>query len=91
MLACSMPQMRVAPTIKPCEGGFEMEVKAVDSFYKWRKKYREVGDAYMEAVQLGLATLEGDPAGRFSFVKRSLKHEASIETDLLDRCRFRRF
>jgi hypothetical protein len=87
MLAWAMPRMKVVPTIKPCEGGFEMEVKAVDSFYKWRKKYREIGDAYMEAVQLGLATLEGDPAGRCSFVK----HEASIETDLLERCRFRRF
>ncbi len=91
MLACAMPQMRVVPTIKTFEGGFEMEVKgAVDSFYKWRKRYREIGDAYAGAIQLGLATLEGDPAGRFSFVKRSLKHEASIETDLLDRYRFRK-
>jgi hypothetical protein len=86
-----MPRMKVVPTIKPCEIGFEMEVKAVDSFYKWRKKYREIGDAYTEAVQLGLATLEGDPAGRLSFVRRSLKSEAWIETEIIERCRFRRF
>ena len=83
--------MKVVPTIKPCEGGVEMEVRAVESFYKWRKKYRHVGDAYMEAVQLGLAIMEGDPAGRLSFVKRTLKLEASIETESLERCRFRRF
>ena len=86
-----MPKMKVVPTIKPCEGGFETEVRAVESFYKWRKKYREVGDAYMEAIQLGLATLEGDPAGRLSFVRRTLKLEATVETELLERCRFRRF
>ncbi len=84
-----MPRMKVVPTIKPCEGGFETEVRAVDSFYKWRKRYREVGDAYTEAVALGLATLEGDPAGRLSFVKRTLKLEALIETEQLERYRFR--
>ena len=86
-----MPKLKVVPTVKPCEGGFETEVRAVESFYKWRKRYRAVGDAYMEAVQLGLATLEGDPAGRLSFVKRTLKLEASIDTELLERHRFRRF
>lgn len=86
-----MPRVKVVPTIKPCEGGFETEVRAVESFYKWRKKYREVGDAYMEAVQLGLAFLEGDPAGRLSFVRRTLKLEAVVETELLERHRFRRF
>ena len=86
-----MPRLKVVPTVKPCEGGFETEVRAVESFYKWRKRYRTVGDAYMEAVQLGLATLEGDPAGRLSFVKRTLKLEATIDTELLERHRFRRF
>jgi hypothetical protein len=84
-----MPRIKVVPAIKPCESGFETEVKAVDSFYKWRKKYREIGDAYVEAVQLGLATLEGDPAGRLSFVRRTLKPEAWIETEQLERYRFR--
>jgi hypothetical protein len=84
-----MPRMKVVPAIRACEGGFETEVKAVDSFYKWRKKYREIGDAYMEAVELGLATLEGDPAGRLSFVKRTLKLEVWVETEHLERHRFR--
>lgn len=86
-----MPRMKVVPTIKPCEGGFEMEVRAVDSFYKWRKKYREIGNAYAEAVELGLATLEGDPAGRLSFVRRTLKLDAWIETERIEQYRFRRF
>lgn len=86
-----MPRMKVVPSIKPCEGGFETEVRAVESFYKWRKRYREIGDAYMEAIQLGLATLEGDPSGRLSFVKRSLKLEATVETEALEQHRFRRY
>jgi hypothetical protein len=86
-----MPRMRVVPAIKQCEGGFETEVRAVDSFYKWRKKYREIGDAYTEAVALGLATLEGDPAGRLSFVRRTLKLDALIDTEQLERYRFRLF
>jgi len=45
----------------------------------------------MEAIQLGLATLEGDPAGRLSFVKRTLKLEATVETQALEQHRFRRF
>jgi len=81
----------VVPAIKQCEGGFETEVRAVDSFYKWRKKYREIGDAYTEAVALGLATLEGDPAGRLSFVRRTLKLDALIDTEQLERYRFRLF
>lgn len=81
----------MVPAIKQCEGGFETEVRAVDSFYKWRKKYREIGDAYTEAVALGLATLEGDPAGRLSFVRRTLKLDALIDTEQLERYRFRLF
>jgi hypothetical protein len=87
-----MPKVKVVPAIKPCEaGGFETEVRAVESFYKWRKRYREIGDAYLEAVQLGLATLEGDPAGRLSFVRRTLKLEATVETEVLEQHRFRRY
>ena len=86
-----MPRMRVVPAIKQCEGGFETEVRAVDSFYKWRKKYKEIGDAYTEAVALGLATLDGDPAGRLSLAKRTLKLEAWIDTEHLERYRFRPF
>jgi hypothetical protein len=84
-----MPLMKVAAKIRPYKGGFEMEVRAVDSFYKWRKKYKGIGDAYMDAVELDLATVEGDPAGRLSFVKRTLKLEAWVETERLERYRFR--
>ena len=86
-----MPRIKVVPTIKPCERGFEVELKAVDSFYKWHKTYREIGDAYTEAVELGLATLEGDQTGRLSFVKRTFKLEVWIETEHLERSRFRLF
>jgi hypothetical protein len=86
-----MPRMKVVPKIRPCEVGFEMEVRAVDSFYKWRKKYREVSYAYAEAVELGLATLEADASGRLSVVKRTLKLEAWIETERIEWFRFRRF
>ena len=86
-----MPRMKVVPKIRPCEVGFEMEVRAVDLFYKWRKEYREVGYAYAEAVDLGLATLEGDEFGRLSVVKRTLKSEAWINTERLEQFRFQRF
>ena len=81
----------MVPKIRSCEVGFEMEVRAVDSFYKWRKKYREISYAYAEAVELGLATLEGDPSGRLSAVKRTLKPEAWINTERTEWFRFRRF
>ena len=87
----AMPRMKVVPKIKPCEVGFETEVRAVDSFYKWRKKYREVGYAYAEAVELGLATLECDAEGRLSLVRRTLKLEAWIDTERIENYRFRRF
>lgn len=90
MLACAMPRIKVVPTIKPGEAGFEMEVRAVDSFYKWRKVYRDEEDAYADAVELGLA-LEGDAAGRLSFVRRILNPEAWIDTERIEWFRFRQF
>ena len=86
-----MPRMKVVPKIKPCEVGFENEVRAVDSFYKWKKSYREVGYAYAEAVELGLAVMECDADGRLSLVKRTLKLEAWIESERIEQYRFQRF
>lgn len=86
-----MQEIRVIPVIEAkSDDGFFMRIRRADNTaQEWRKWYETEQNAYLEAVQLGLATEEVIEVQRFSVtVRKTLKEVASIDAELLERFAF---
>ena len=86
-----MSTILVTPTIAPYEGGFALRITSTDDAARaWWKWYDQEMYAFIEAVQLGLATEEVIGAERHSVtVRKTLKTQVSINPEQLERFAFK--
>ncbi len=81
-----MSVITVIPTIEPHEsGGFALRVRSVDSQLVWWKWHETEQNAYQDAVDLGVATVEsGGVQGVLATVRRRLQADVSIDVERLE-------
>lgn len=82
-----MPVVTVVPSIEPYytpQGGYELRLRSVATRQAWMKWYETEPNAYEDAVNLGVATLEsGGAHGVLAAFHRRLKVDASIDLERL--------
>ncbi len=81
-----MSIITVVSAIEPYEGGgFALRVKSVDSQQAWWKWHETEQNAYVDAVDLGVAAMEIiEEQGVLATIRRRLKVDTSIAVERLE-------